>query len=247
MNLEAPSAQIPALARVKTKIFADGADAAAMVALRSSPMIAGFTTNPTLMHKSGVRDYASFAREVLRAIPDLPISFEVIADDETEMERQAHAIASWGENVYVKIPVTETNRSSTSALVHRLSHAGVKVNVTAILTLEQVRATVAALAGGAPSNVSIFAGRIADTGRDPMPVVRAAVAMAAAEPQIELIWASPRELLNLFHADACGAHIITMTNDLLAKLRLVGRDLADYSLDTVKMFFNDARAAQLEL
>ena len=199
------------------------------------------------MRKAGISDYRAFAHEVLAAIPDRPISFEVFSDEFDEMERQAREIATWGEHVYVKIPVTNTKREPAYDLIHRLSHAGVKVNVTAIMTLEQVRDVVDALKGGAPSNVSVFAGRIADTGRDPVPLMTEAVEILRAEPKAELIWASPRELLNIFQADAIGCHIITVTHDILKKLPLVGKNLDDYSLDTVKMFYDDARAAGFSL
>jgi transaldolase len=231
--------------QLSVRIFADGADLAGMLELYRQPYIKGFTTNPTLMRKAGIADYRAFARQVLAAIPDRPISFEVFSDDFAEMERQAHEIASWGENVYVKIPVTNTRGEPAYELVRRLSHSGVKVNVTALLPLEQVRAVSQALAGGAPACVSVFAGRMADTGRDPVPHMQAALAMLP--PSAELIWASPRELLNILQADAIGCHIITVTHDILKKLPLVGRNLADYSLDTVKMFFNDAAAAGFRL
>ena len=235
------------LADLKTKIFADGAELDGMLAMYREPHIKGFTTNPTLMRKAGVTDYRAFAKQVLAAIPDRPISFEVFSDDFAEMERQATEIAGWGANVYVKIPVTNTKRQPAYDLVHRLSHAGVKVNVTAIMGLDQVRDVVAALNGGAPSNVSVFAGRVADTGRDPVPHMVAAMQLLKLEPKAELIWASPRELLNVFQADAIGCHIITVTNDILKKLAQVGRDLDDYSLDTVKMFHDDAARAGYSL
>jgi transaldolase len=235
------------LADLKTKIFADGAELDGMLAMYREPHIKGFTTNPTLMRKAGVTDYRAFAKQVLAAIPDRPISFEVFSDDFAEMERQATEIAGWGANVYVKIPVTNTKRQPAYDLVNRLSHAGVKVNVTAIMGLDQVRDVVAALKGGAPSNVSVFAGRVADTGRDPVPHMVAALQLLKLEPKAELIWASPRELLNVFQADAIGCHIITVTNDILKKLALVGRDLDDYSLDTVKMFHDDAAKAGYSL
>ena len=232
---------------LKTKIFADGAERDGMLALYRLPHIKGFTTNPTLMRKAGVTDYRRFARLVLSAIPDRPISFEVFSDDLKEMERQACEIASWGEHVYVKIPVTNTKRVPTYDLIHRLSHSDVKVNVTAVMTLEQVREVAGAVKGGAPSNVSVFAGRIADTGRDPMPLMAEAVTILQVEPRAELIWASPRELLNIFQADAIGCHIITATHDILKKLTLVGKSLEDYSLETVKMFYEDARSAGFSL
>ncbi|HEX3109287.1 MAG TPA: transaldolase [Thermoanaerobaculia bacterium] len=232
---------------LKVKLFADGADKAGMLEMYRKPFVKGFTTNPTLMRKAGVTDYRAFAREVLEAIPDRPISFEVFSDDFDEMERQAREIATWGENVYVKIPVSNTRREPAYDLVRSLSHEGVKVNVTAMMTLEQVRAVADALRGGAPSCVSVFAGRIADTGVDPMPIMAESVRILADVPGAELIWASPRELLNVFQADAVGCHIITATNDILKKLDLIGKDLADYSLDTVKMFFNDAAQAGFTL
>lgn len=228
---------------LSVKIFADGADLAGMLALYRQPHIKGFTTNPTLMRKAGISDYRAFAMEVLSAIPDRPISFEVFSDEFPEMERQAREIASWGEHVYVKVPVTNTRGVSACDIVRRLSNDGVKLNVTALLSLAQVRDVVAAVAGGAPSCISVFAGRVADTGYDPVPLMTAAVEMLKVAPNAELIWASPRELLNIFQADAIGCHIITVTHDILKKLSNVGRDLEDYSLDTVKMFHTDATAA----
>jgi transaldolase len=229
------------------KIFADGADLAGMVALSRQPFIKGFTTNPTLMKQAGISDYRAFAMQVLQAIPDRPISFEVFSDEFEEMERQALDIASWGDNVYVKIPVTNTRRESACDLVRSLSHTGVKVNVTALLSLAQVHDVAAAVACGAPACVSVFAGRVADTGYDPVPLMTAAVELLRIAPNAELIWASPRELLNVFQADMIGCHIITVTHDILKKLSLVGRDLEEYSLDTVKMFFNDATQAGFAL
>jgi transaldolase len=231
------------LANLTVRIFGDGAELEGMRALYRKPFIKGFTTNPTLMHKAGIRDYRAFAHQVLAEIPDRPISFEVFSDEFAEMERQGREIATWGDQVYVKIPVTNTRREPAYDVIHRLSHAGVHVNVTAIMTLEQVRDVVAALKGGAPSNVSVFAGRIADTGRDPVPLMTEAVTLLTAEPKAELIWASPRELLNIFQADAIGCHIITVTGDILKKLDLIDKDLSDYSLDTVKMFYEDAAKA----
>jgi transaldolase len=225
---------------LKVKLFADGADKAAMMDLYRNPLIKGFTTNPTLMRKAGITDYQAFARDILSEIQDRPISLEVFADEFDEMERQARLITTWGPNVYVKIPVTNTKRQPAYDLIAKLSHAGIRLNITAILTLEQVKHVVGALAGGAPSNVSVFAGRIADTGRDPVPLMAQAVEMVSAHPGMELIWASPRELLNIFQADSIGCHIITATPDVLQKLALVGKDLDEYSLDTVKMFYNDA-------
>ncbi len=225
---------------LRVKLFADGAEKNSMLALYANPLIRGFTTNPTLMRKANITNYEAFARDILATITDRPISFEVFADEFEEMERQARLIDTWGPNVYVKIPVTNTRRESSCALIHRLSHDGIKVNVTAMLTLDQVCAVAGALAGGAPSNASVFAGRIADTGVDPVPIMEQAVRILGPHPQIELIWASPRELLNVFQADGIGCHIITATPDILKKLSLVGKDLAEYSLDTVRMFAGDA-------
>jgi len=235
------------LASLRVRLFADGADKAAILELYRNPQIQGFTTNPTLMRKAGISDYAGFARDVLSVICDRPISFEVIADEFPEMERQAHQIAGWGPNVYVKIPVTNTRGESSCRLLERLSHNGVKLNVTALLTLSQVREVRDAVASAPASCISVFAGRIADTGRDPVPVMSAAMELLRPYPQIELIWASPRELLNVFQADAVGCHIITATSDILKKVPLVGKDLTCYSLDTVKMFFGDARASGFTL
>lgn len=228
---------------LRIKLFADGADKAGMVEMARLPYVAGFTTNPTLMRKAGVADYKAFAREVLEAIPERPISFEVFADEFSEMERQAREISGWGANVYVKIPVTNTRSEPSYGLIRRLTEARIKLNVTAVLTLQQVREVSAALAGDTPGVVSVFAGRIADTGRDPVPLMAAAVELLRPYPNEELLWASPRELLNVFQADAVGCHIITATNDVLKKLSLVGKDLTAYSLDTVKMFHDDARQA----
>jgi len=237
----------PTIQQLHVKIFADGADKAGMLEMASRPYIAGLTTNPTLMRKAGVADYRAFAREIVNAIPDRPLSFEVFSDDFAEMERQAHEIASWGAQVYVKIPVTNTRGEPAYGLVRRLSKAGVKLNVTALMTLAQVRDVSAALIGNVSSYISVFAGRVADTGRDPVPLMAAAVELIQPYPEQELIWASPRELLNIFQADAIGCHIITVTNDVLNKLSLVGKDLADYSLDTVKMFYRDAQQAGYKL
>jgi transaldolase len=232
----------------RIKIFADGASLPALLELSQNQTISGFTTNPTLMRKAGVKDYRGFAREVLTHIKKKPISFEVFADDFAEMNRQAREIASWGDNVYVKIPITNTKRESAAGLVRDLTGAGVKLNVTALCTLGQVHETAQALKGGAPSVISVFAGRIADTGRDPVPLMRAALEIcAAADARIELLWASPRELLNLVQAAEVGCHIITVTPDLLKKLDLVGKDLGDFSLETVKMFHRDASDAGYEL
>jgi len=211
-----------------------------MLELYANPLIQGFTTNPSLMRKANITDYSAFAADILQSIPDRPISFEVFANDFPEVERQARRIATWGKNVYVKIPVTNTLREPAAPLIRRLSRDGIKLNVTAILTLEQVGEVVDALAGGAPSYVSVFAGRIADTGVDPVPLMAEAVRMLKPHPQMELIWASPRELLNVFHADCAGCHIITVSPDILKKLSLVGKDLTEFSLETVKMFAEDA-------
>jgi transaldolase len=232
---------------LSVRIYADGADLPAMAEMSRLPYIKGFTTNPTLMRKAGVADYASFAAEALRVVPDRPISFEVLSDEFVEMERQARVIASWGENVYVKIPVTNTRQEPSYDLVSRLVRDGVKVNVTALLSLGQVRDVVQAVRGGAACSISVFAGRIADTGRDPVPLMAAAVEMLTLAPNAELIWASPRELLNIFQADEIGCHIITVTTDILKRLPNVGRDLSDYSLDTVKMFCADAQRAGYRL
>lgn len=231
------------IADLNVKIYADGADKAGMLELYRNPLIGGFTTNPTLMRKAGISDYRTFAREILGIIRDRPVSFEVFSDEFTEMERQALEIAGWGENVYVKIPITNTRGQMSTNVVERLARAGVRVNVTAILALDQVRDICPRLAGGPSSYVSVFAGRIADTGRDPMPIMAAAVELLRPYPNLELLWASPRELLNIFQADTIGCHIITVTHDVLKKLNLVGKDLHEYSLETVKMFYDDAQKA----
>jgi len=233
--------------QLKVKIFADGADLDGILELYRNPHITGFTTNPTLMRKSGVSDYERFARQVLEHITDRPISFEVFSDEFDEMERQARKIATWGENVYVKIPVTNTRRESSVELVRHLASEGVQLNVTALMTLEQVKIISTALEDHAPSYISVFAGRIADTGRDPMPLMKEAIKIMSPYKLQELIWASPRELLNIFHADEIGCHVITVTHDLLKKLSLVGKELDEYSLDTVKMFYSDAQKAGFQL
>jgi transaldolase len=232
---------------LRIKIFADGADKAGMLEMYRNPLIAGFTTNPTLMHKAGITDFEAFVRDILQAIPDRPISFEVFSDDFDEMERQARIIAAWGDNVYVKIPVTDTKGTSAAPLVAKLAGEGIKLNVTALLTVEQVRVVTAALSGGAPSYVSLFAGRIADAGVDPVPLARESLEIMAPHKHLELIWASPREILNIVQADALGVHVITVTNDLLAKLPSLGKDLTQFSLETVQMFHRDARAAGFHL
>ena len=225
---------------LKVKIFGDGADKTTILDLYGKPYIKGFTTNPTLMRKAGLTDYEAFAHAVLQTVRDRPISFAVFADEFPEMERQARKIATWGGNVYVKIPVTNTRRESSLDLIAKLAQERIQLNITAIMTLDQIRDVCAALKGGAPACVSLFAGRVADTGRDPVPLMSAAVEIVRMYPNVELIWASPRELLNIFQANAIGCDIITVTNDILQKLALVGKDLHDYSLDTVKMFHQDA-------
>ena len=233
--------------QLRIDLYADGADVRDMLAARESGIVKGFTTNPTLMRKCGVTDYEAFAREALVAVQGMPISFEVFADDFDEMERQARQIATWGDAVFVKIPITNTAGQSSVPLIRRLSHAGVKLNITAILTLEQVRDVVDALDENVPAIISVFAGRIADTGRDPVPLMSEAREIASVKPKAQLLWASPRELLNIFQAQDCGCHIITVTSDILKKLSMVGRSLDELSLDTVKMFYNDAAAAGFKL
>ena len=227
----------------KIAIFADGADLAGMRAMYANPAIAGFTTNPTLMRKAGITDYKAFALEVLRAIPDRPVSFEVFADEPAPMEAQAREIATWGTNVNVKIPVLNTKGVYCGPLIRRLSADGIQLNVTAVFSSEQVEQIVEDLALQTPAIVSVFAGRIADTGRDPIPYMKKYREMLAVRPQAKLLWASPREVLNVVHAEEAGCHIITATNDLLAKLDLFGKDLGAYSLETVQMFHRDAAAA----
>jgi transaldolase len=231
------------LPQFKVKLFADGADLEGMIEEYKKGFASGFTTNPTLMKKAGVKSYEEFAKAALNAIPDLPISFEVFSDDLSGMEREARQISAWGDNVYIKIPVTNTKRESTAPLVKKLSHDGLKLNVTAILTVNQVKTVAKVLSPATPSIVSIFAGRIADTGVDPMPMMKESVKILKSNPKAELLWASTRELLNLFQAESCGCHIITITNDILKKLPLVGKDLHELSLETVQMFHNDAKAA----
>lgn len=231
------------IADLTVKLFADGAERTEMLRLYANPLIQGFTTNPTLMRKAGISDYEVFARDILTAIPDRPVSFEVFSDDFMEMERQAHKIASWGGRVYVKIPVTNTRGESAAPLIRRLARAGIRLNVTALLTLKQVCEVSAALRDCPSAFVSVFAGRIADTGCDPVPIMAEAVRVLQTYPQLQLIWASPRELLNIFQADEIGCQVITATTDILKKLPLVGKDLSAYSLDTVKMFHDDAASA----
>jgi transaldolase len=232
---------------IKTKVFADGADLEQILKLADDPQIQGFTTNPSLMWKAGLTEYEDFARRLLDRITDKPISFEVFGDDEDEIRRQGQLITKWGENVYVKVPVTTTSGESMAPVVRELSESGVKVNVTALFTPAQVELITQAVAEGAPSNISVFAGRIADAGVDPIPIMRESVEIMRAAPQSELIWASPREVLNLVQADSVGCHIITMTHDLLAKLKNLGKDLDQFSLETVQMFHNDATAAGFAL
>lgn len=236
-----------AVAELTVKIYADGADFEGIVKLARNPLIMGFTTNPTLMRKAGVKDYEAFARRVLKAVPDRPVSFEVFADDFPTMMEQARTIAAWGPNVNVKIPVTNTKGLFAGEVIRRLSRDGIKLNVTAVFTIDQVRAVAEALSPNTPAIVSVFAGRIADTGVDPLPHMRACKAALKSRPLAELLWASPRELLNVFQADEVGCDIITATNDVLAKLELVGKDLAEYSRETVQMFHRDATAAAFEL
>jgi transaldolase len=238
---------MPSLKQLKVKIFADGADLAAMVEMSKRPYISGLTTNPTLMRKAGITDYPSFARQVLEAIPNKPISFEVFSDEFEEMKRQAMQIASWGKNVFVKIPVTNTRAEPADDLIADLAKAGVKVNVTAIMTAQQVQRVSTALGKHAPCNISVFAGRVADTGRDPLPILSQCLGIIGKHKNQELIWASPRELLNVFQADKLGCHIITVTGDILKKLDLIDKDLSEYSLETVKMFYDDAKAAGFKL
>ncbi len=229
------------------KLFADGADLAGILALYADPAIRGFTTNPTLMRQAGIDDYEPFARSLLEAISDRPISLEVFADDAVDMERQAVKIASWGENVYVKIPVTNTQREFMGPLLRRLVADGVKVNVTAMMTVAQVEQVTECIAGGPPAYVSVFAGRIADTGLDPLPIMRDSLRVLDAHPDIELIWASPREILNIVQADQIGCDIITVTHDLLKKLGGLGKDLDQFSLETVQMFHRDAQSSGYQL
>ncbi len=230
------------------KIFSDTADRASLLEAAKNPVIKGMTTNPTLMRRAGVSDYRAFAKDILQHVTDKPISFEVFADDFPNMERQALEIKEWGQNVYVKIPVTNSKGEPATGLIRKLSQSGVKLNVTAILTLQQTLEVCQALRGGAPAFVSVFAGRIADTGRDPVPLMRAALEMCrAAGKDVELLWASSRELLNVVQADEIGCHIITVTQDIIKKLSMINKDLSELSLDTVKMFKTDAEAAGFQL
>ena len=227
----------------KTRIFADGADRISMLELYRNPLVTGFTTNPTLMKKAGITDFEAFARNILTHIPDRPISLEVFADDFIEMARQARKIHSWGDFVFVKIPVTNSKGVSSRALIQSLASDGIKVNVTAVMTLDQVEETTKALEHGPPSFISIFAGRIADTGRDPIPLMQTALSLISDLPQIELIWASPREILNLYQAINIGCHVITLPHSLVNKIRMFQKDLTNFSLETVKMFYDDGLKA----
>jgi transaldolase len=229
--------------QLRVKIFADGANRDGIAELCALPWVRGFTTNPTLMRRAGVADYEAFAREILELVRERPISFEVFSDEATAMEEQARTIASWGDNVFVKIPVTDTRGQSSADVARRLSAAGVKLNVTALMTAEQVAMVAEWLANGPAAFVSLFAGRVADTGRDPLPIMSAALDVLRAHPQVELIWASPREVLNIVQADAIGCHVITVTHDLLRKVPTLGKDLDEFSLETVKMFYSDGQAA----
>lgn len=232
---------------LKIKLFADGADLEGIKEMYDNPLIKGFTTNPTLMRKAGITDYSAFARQVIELIPDLPISFEVFADEFDVMEEQALRIAAWGKNVNVKIPVTNTKKQFSGPLIKKLSQDGVSLNITAVMTLEQVQEVVDCLSSDTPAIISVFAGRIADTGVDPLPIMKKAVEIMQTKPRLELIWASPREVLNIFQANSIGCHIITSTNDILKKLNLIGKNLEDYSLDTVKMFHRDAISAKFDI
>jgi transaldolase len=234
---------MPNVDQLKVKLFADGADLESMLALYKDPKIKGFTTNPTLMNKVGIKNYESFAKQVLEAIPDRPVSFEVFADDLPSMLAQAKVIASWGTNVNVKIPITNTKGEFAGPIIKELSAAGVQLNITAIMTLEQVKSVTENLSPETPAIVSVFAGRIADTGIDPMPIMRECVEILKNLPKAELLWASPRELLNIIQADEVGCHIITATPDVLAKLKSLEKDLTEFSLETVQMFYDDAQAA----
>jgi len=234
---------MPTIEQLKIKLFCDGADFDSILAMYKVPYIKGFTTNPTLMRKAGITDYETFGRKVLAAVPDRPVSLEVFADDLENMEIQAGKIATWGSNVNIKIPVTNTKGEFTGPLLKTLSKKGVVLNITALMTVDQVAQVAECLDPNTPSIISVFAGRIADTGVDPVPIMSECLAALKDHPKAELLWASPRELLNVFQADEIGCHIITATPDVLAKLKLVGKDLTEYSLDTVKMFFSDASAA----
>lgn len=237
----------PLLRDLRVKIFADGANLHDFARLAENPLISGYTTNPTLMRKAGVTDYAGFAKELLEIVPEQPVSFEVFADDPDEMARQARHIASWGENVYVKIPITNSEGESCTDLLATLAADGIRVNATALMTVEQVESAAEALEASPASFISLFAGRIADTGRDPVPMIRDSVGILEASPHLSLIWASPREILNVFQANEAGCHVITVTTELLGKLPSVGKDLETFSVETVRMFYDDACAAGYSL
>lgn len=232
---------------LKIKLFMDGANLEAMKKACNDKLVSGFTTNPTLMRKDGVTDYEAFARAAIAALPDMPISFEVFSDEFDQMEREARAIKSWGGNVFIKIPISNTRGETSIPLVRKLSAEGFSLNVTAILTIDQVKAVSQAISPSSRTIVSVFAGRVADTGVDPVPMMRQCVSILASNKNAELLWASPRELLNLFQAEECGCHILTATTDVIKKLPLVGKDLNEYSIETVKMFYDDARAAQYKI
>jgi transaldolase len=232
---------------LRIKLFQDGAEIGAMIAAKNGGRVGGFTTNPTLMRKAGITDYKAFALQAIKEIPDLPISFEVFSDDFGAMDREAREIASWGGDTYIKVPITNTKNEPAAALIKKLSGEGFSLNVTAILTLEQVEEVAAVANPNARTIVSVFAGRIADTGVDPVPMLRKAAEILKKLPKAELLWASPREVLNIVQAEECGCHIITATPDIIAKIPLFGKDLKQYSLETVKMFYEDARAAGFKL
>jgi transaldolase len=235
------------LEELKIKIFADGADEKEMLDMSSKKIIKGFTTNPTLMNKAGIQNYEIFAKKILSRITDKPISFEVFSDDFDEMERQAIKIASWADNVYVKIPITNTKKQNSANLIKRLSEKKVKLNITAIMTLDQVKTAIKMLDKKIPNIISVFAGRIADTGRDPIPIMKDCLNEVKNNPNSELLWASSRELLNIIQADSIGCHIITVTNDIINKLKLINLDLEEYSLNTVKAFYKDASEANFNI
>jgi transaldolase len=239
--------EITSIADFKVKIFADGANREDILRLYNTDYVQGLTTNPTLMKKEGIQDYEEFATQILTEVKEKPISFEVFADDFASMERQAMKIASWADNVYVKIPITNTQQKPSYDLIHKLSNAGVKLNVTAMMTLDQVEQVAEAISRETPSVISVFAGRIADTGRDPIPIMKQAKELLAQAPHAELLWASPRELLNIVHAEESGCDIITVVPDILGKLSKLNYDLESYSLDTVKMFYDDAQNAGYSL
>jgi transaldolase len=235
------------ISELKVKIFADGANLDDIIQMNSNPLIKGMTTNPTLMRKAGITDYKNFAQEVLGIVKTKPVSFEVFSDELEQMEKQAQLIASWAENVYVKIPVTNSRGVPTNELIRKLSKKGIKVNVTALMTLEQVKSILEFLEDGVPSYISVFAGRIADTGRDPIGIMNKSLEAMQSNKTVELIWASPRELLNIIQADQIGCHIITATSEILNKIKMIGYDLDSYSLDTVKMFYEDAKSSKFHI